>query len=106
MARYGLIGNMQAQPGKRDELLAILLEGATLVAAAPGCDLWTVNISPDDPDSIWFYELWRSEADHDASLTDARIRAVIDRARQLIAGFGQRVVLHALGGKGIPGQES
>lgn len=101
MGRYGLFGSLRANPGQRDELLAILREGAALVAETPGCDVYIVSTSPDDADSVWFMEAWRSEADHAASLTDACILAVIERARPLIAGMGDRVVLEPVAGKGL-----
>jgi quinol monooxygenase YgiN len=106
MQRYGLFGSIKAQPGKRDELLAMLLEAARVVGDVPGCDAYVVSISPDDADKIWVSEFWRSEAEHDASLTDERIRAIITQARPLIAGMDDRVVLEPLGGKGLSGVSS
>ena len=76
MSPFGLRGIMKAHPGQRDELLDVLLEAADLVASVRG-----------DPDAIWVSEVWRSEADHMASLTDEGVRAIIGRARSLIAGF-------------------
>lgn len=100
MSRYGLFGSMRAHPGKRDELLAVLRDGAKIVADVPGCEVYVVNTSPDD-DKFWIYEAWRSEADHDDSLQDSRIRDVIDRALPLIAEMGDRVVLQPVMGKGL-----
>ncbi len=102
MIGYGLFGSLRAHPGKRDELLAIVREGALFVAEAPGCEVYIINVSPDDNDKIWFYESWRSEQDHDNSLHDSRIRDVIDRALPLIAGMEDRVILQPLVGKGLP----
>jgi quinol monooxygenase YgiN len=94
---------MKAQPGQRDALLAILLEAADLVADLPGCEVWIVNTMPDDQDAIWVTEVWRSEADHAASLTGNDVKAVIARARPLIAGFGERFTLEPVAGKGLTG---
>jgi quinol monooxygenase YgiN len=102
MIRYGLFGSLRAHPGKRDELLTIVSEGAQFVAEAPGCEVYIINVSPDDDEKIWFYESWRSEQDHDNSLHDSRIRDVIDRALPLIAGMEDRVILQPLVGKGLP----
>lgn len=103
MARYGLFGSFTAHPGKRDELLDVLREGALLVKDAPGCEVYVVNLSPDDPDKIWIYEAWLSEVDHNASLELPGIREVINRALPLIAGMGDRVVLEPIVGKGLSG---
>jgi quinol monooxygenase YgiN len=101
MSRFGLCGIMNAQPGQRDALLGLLLEAAGLVADLPGCEVWIVNTMPDDPDAIWVTEVWRSEAEHAASLTNEDVRAIIARARPLIAGFGERFTLEPIGGKGL-----
>jgi quinol monooxygenase YgiN len=98
MARFGLFGKLTAHPGQRDALLALLMEG---VSDLPGCDLYVVNISADEPDSIWIYEAWHSEADHAASLNDERVREVISRAMPLIAGFGDQIKLQPVFGKGL-----
>jgi quinol monooxygenase YgiN len=92
---------MRAHPGQRDALLDVLLEAADLVADMPGCEIWIVNTMLDDPDGIWVTEVWRSEADHAASLTGDEVRAIIARARPLIADFGERFTLEPVGGKGL-----
>jgi quinol monooxygenase YgiN len=101
MSRYGLIGSIKAQPGKRDELLGILLDGWDAIDDMPGCDAFILSVS-EDPGKIWVTEFWRSEADHDASLSDERIKAIIARAMPLIAGMEDRVILEPRGGKGLP----
>ena len=102
MGRFGLCGTMTAHAGQRDVLLDLLLEAADLVAGASGCEVWIVNTMRDDPDSIWITEVWRSEADHAASLTDEDVREIIGRARPLIARMGERFILEPVGGKGLP----
>jgi quinol monooxygenase YgiN len=71
------------------------------VAELPGCEVWIVSATPDDADTVWVIEVWRSEEDHAASLRDERVQAVIARARPLIAGFGERITMRPLGGKGL-----
>jgi quinol monooxygenase YgiN len=96
MAGFGMFGKFTAAPGQRDALLGLLRESAALVHEAPGCEAWIVHTAPDDPDGIWVYERWRSETDHDASLTDERIRDVIGRAMPLIAGISDQVKLEVV----------
>ena len=67
----------------------------------PGCEIYTINISPSEPDAIWVYEVWRTEADHDASLKLDSVRALIALARPLIAGGSESQRMIALGGKGL-----
>ena len=101
MSRFGLFGKMTAVAGQRDALVRNLLEAAELVADLPGCEVWIVNTAPDDPDSVWVTEVWRSKHDHASSLTDERVRALIARTMPLIADSGERIVLEPVGGKGL-----
>jgi quinol monooxygenase YgiN len=96
---YGLIAKMLAAPGERDALIALLLGGAD---AMPGCLSYVVARDLAEPDAIWITEVWDSEASHDASLTLPAVRAVIERARPLIAGFASSTATAPAGGVGLP----
>lgn len=97
-AMYGLIGKMRAQPGQREALIAILLEGT---AAMPGCLSYVVARDKTDPDALWITEAWDSQASHKASLALPPVRAAIARGRPLIAGFGERFETEPVGGQGL-----
>ena len=101
MARFGLVGAMTAHPGQGQALRDLLLEAAAVVAELPGCEVWIVSAAPGDADTVWVIEVWRSEADHAASLADERVREIIARGHPLIEGFGQRIPLRPIGGKGL-----
>ena len=95
---YGLIGKVIAAPGKRDALVAILLDG---VAGMPGCLSYVVATDPADADAIWITEVWTDQASHDASLALPAVRDAITKGRPLIAGFGDRTVTAPVGGHGL-----
>jgi quinol monooxygenase YgiN len=95
---YGLIGKMTAVDGKRDELVAILVEG---VAGMPGCLSYIVATDPADANAIWITEAWDSKASHEASLTLPAVRAAIAKGRPLIASFGSGTVTTPVGGHGL-----
>ena len=95
---YGLIGKMLAQPGQRDALIAILLEGT---AAMPGCLSYVIAKDGADPDALWITEAWDSQDSHKASLALASVRDAIARGRPLIAGFGERFETEPVGGQGL-----
>ena len=95
---YGLIGKINATPGQRDALLAILLEGT---AAMPGCLSYVVATDPADADALWITEVWDSQGSHRASLQLPAVQAAIAKGRPLIAGFGQRVETVPVGGVGL-----
>ena len=101
MSRFGMFGKMTAQPGQRDALVQYLLTAAALVSDAPGCELYMVNTSASEPDTIWVIEAWRSKEDHDASLSIPAVRELIATARPLIAAMSEPVITTPVGGKGL-----
>ena len=103
---YGLFGKMKTQPGQRDALTAHLLQAAALMPDIDGCYLYVISHATDDPDGIWITEVWRSQADHQASLTNDTVKAIIAAARPLIAGMSDRTEFIPVGGKGIPDSAS
>ena len=95
---YGLIGKMRAQPGQRDALIAILLEGT---AAMPGCLGYVIAKDKLDADALWVTETWDSQASHKASLALPQVQVAIAKGRPLIAGFGERFETEPVGGHGL-----
>ena len=96
--RYGLIGKLRAQPGKRAELIAILLEGT---GEMPGCKAYIVAEDAKESDVIWITEVWDKAESHKASLQLPAVQAAIARGRPLIAGFDSQVELDVAGGVGL-----
>ncbi|MDB5686539.1 MAG: antibiotic biosynthesis monooxygenase [Rhizorhabdus sp.] len=96
---FGLIGQMTATPGKRDELVGYLLEGS---GGMPGCFSYIVALDTTNPDAIWITEVWDSKESHKASLGLPQVRAAIAKARPIIAGFGSHTETVPLGGTGLP----
>lgn len=95
---YGLIGKMMAVPGKRDELVQILIDG---VAGMPGCLSYVVAKDASDPEALWVTEVWESQEKHQASLSLPSVQEAITRGRPLIAGFAERFETVPVGGHGI-----
>ena len=95
---YGLIGRMNAQPGQRDALAAILLDG---LRDMPGCLSYIVASDPTDPDALWITEAWDSKESHAGSLALPSVQAAIAKGRPLIAGFGSRTETVPIGGHGL-----
>jgi len=83
---YGLIGQMLAAPGKRDELLAILGESTS---GMPGCLSYVIAKDPANADALWITEVWTDKDAHAASLKLPAVQAAIAKARPIIAGFPQ-----------------
>jgi quinol monooxygenase YgiN len=98
--KYGLFGKFVAEDGKRDELIAILLQAAELLRQNEECASYIVG-KTDSPNDVWVSELWESKEAHDASLEPENIRELIMAARPLIAEMPNGIELQALGGKGF-----
>jgi len=101
MSKFGMYGKVMAQPGKRDALVEVLLEAAEMLGDMPECELYIVNVVPDEPDAIWVTELWASEQAHARSLQREDVRALIQRGMPLIAGMAEQMTLTPVGGKGV-----
>lgn len=95
---YGLIGKLLAAPGRRDELIQLLLDGSSDM---PGCLSYIVAADATDPNAIWITEAWDSEASHQASLSLPQVRGAIAKGKPLMAGFGERFVTTPHGGHGL-----
>ena len=95
---YGLIGKFLAAPGKREELVAIMLEGSVPMA---GCLSYVIARDPAGDDGIWITEVWDNKESHAASLGIPEVKATIAKAMPLIAGFGERFETEPLGGVGL-----
>ncbi len=85
-SKFGLIGQMLAKPGKRDELVGYLKDA---IGAMPGCLSYVVALDTGNADAIWITEVWDSRESHAASLKLPAVHAAIEKARPIIAGFPQ-----------------
>ena len=99
MSRVARYGKATAKPGKGGELAEILLAAAAEMEGDPGCELYLINRQADQPDVIWVTELWRSQADLDASLERIRGSSGVAAAMALVDDW-QMIELDPLGGKG------
>nr|MDQ4029949.1 antibiotic biosynthesis monooxygenase [Actinomycetota bacterium] len=68
---------------------------------APGCELYVINTSPADPDTVWVTEIWSSQADLDASLALDGVPELIEHVVPLMAAPPERIEVLPLGGKGL-----
>ena len=96
---FGLIGKMTAAPGRRDDLIGILLES---VSGMPGCLSYVVARDPSDADAIWITEIWDSQTSHKASLSLPSVQQAIAKGKALIARLDQSIVTEPVGGQGLP----
>jgi len=95
---YGLINKLNAVPGKRAELSAILLDASGGMA---GCQSYIIAEDAKDPDALWVTEVWDSKESHMASLQTPSVKAAIAKGRPFVAGFGNQTETKPLGGHGL-----
>jgi quinol monooxygenase YgiN len=100
MGKYGMYVKFTAHEGKRDELVEALLEAATLMKTVTECELYVVNVSDTEPDTVWVNEAWTNAEAHQASLAMEETRQLIQRAMPLVAG-AEQIKIVPVGGKGI-----
>jgi quinol monooxygenase YgiN len=93
-ALYGVIGQMLAAPGKREELIGYLREGS---AGMPGNLGYEIFRDLGDENAIWITEVWERAEAHKASLALPQVQAAIAKARPIIAGFGARAEVEPVG---------
>jgi quinol monooxygenase YgiN len=97
VARYG---KATAKEGRGGELAELLLAAAADLEADPGCELYLINRQADRPDVVWVTELWRSQADLDASIEQVSGSDRVAEALAMVETW-EVVELDLLGGKGI-----
>jgi quinol monooxygenase YgiN len=100
---YGLIGSITAVSGRRDDLMAILMEG---VSNMPGCLSYVVAADVTNEDTIWVTEVWDNKASHDASLSLPSVKKAISAGKPMIKGFGNQVITTPVGGYGLPATQA
>lgn len=100
MNKFTMFGKLTAHPGKRAELIELLLASSRSLEGMDGCENYIINEAVDDPDAIWITELWRDAEAHANSLKNEEVLATIQRARPLIAGI-EPIRLRPVGGIGL-----
>lgn len=101
MSKVARFAKSTARPGKGDELVEKLLEAAAALESFPGCERYVVCRDPQDPDTVWVDELWRSMDDLEASLRQEGVPEKIQEVLPLLERETSRSFdLVPVGGKG------
>jgi quinol monooxygenase YgiN len=99
--RHGLFRRLQARAGNGKQLGEILLNAARLMENARGCVFDLVSMTAEDPDAIYVFDVWDSNADYDDSLTLPGVCELIQHARSILDGRPEGATLHVLDGRGL-----
>ncbi len=101
MGRVGRYVQLKAREGQRDALVEHMLGVAQLLAEVPGCELYVINTSAADTDTIWVTEVWSTQGELDASLTLDSVKASVGQVMALLASPPERIDVLPVGGKGL-----
>lgn len=82
---FANVGTLEALPGKRDEVIALLTRRSAELSAI-GCLSYEVGVSEEQPDTVFVSELWTSAEAHQSSLELDSVRAAIAEAMPLLTG--------------------
>ncbi|MGW4803394.1 putative quinol monooxygenase [Kitasatospora sp. NPDC004272] len=93
---FSVYGRMTALPGRRDELVAVLLDGFRVSGEAGGLLDYSINTAFDDPDTVWLTQLWTDKEAHDATTRSEAVAVVTRRVGPLLAGKPEGSYGHAV----------
>ena len=98
---YGLLNKLTAKPGKRDEVIGILLESGKLFDD-PACLMYMVSEDDHDPNVIHVTDLWTSKERHEKALQAPELRPFVEKAVPLLQGPPEQTEIKPVGGVGVP----
>jgi quinol monooxygenase YgiN len=93
---FSVYGRMTALPGRRDELIALLLDGFRAGGDDSGLLAFSINKAFDDPDAIWLTQLWIDKEAHDATTRSEPVAAVSRQVPPLLAQQPEGFYGHAV----------
>ena len=93
---FSVFGRMTALPGRRDELITLLLEGLHAGGDDSGLLSYSLNTAFDDPDTIWLTQLWIDKEAHDATTRSEPVASVTRRVPPLLAEQPEGFYGHAV----------
>ncbi len=98
---YSLINKMTVKDGKRDEVVAILLESGKAFNDNPACELYLIYNDKEDPNVIWVEDVWVSQEAHTAAMATPDMQTYITKCIPLLAGMPEQLNVELAGGKGL-----
>lgn len=98
--KFGMHAVLTATPGSGNDLAALMLAASRAVAELKGCELYIVQQSLTDESKVLITEVWESKEAHQSSLSNEKIRALISKAKPMIAGMEHNPA-KLIGGHGL-----
>jgi quinol monooxygenase YgiN len=95
-----LINKLIAKPGKRSEVIRILLESAKPFQENDACLLYLVHEDQANENAIWVEDLWTDKKEHEMALAKPELQEYVKKAMPLLEGMPEQISLRLAGGKG------
>lgn len=80
MTQIAQFARFAAKPGLGGKVVAALEDASVAAADEEGTLVYAIHVAPDDPDTVWMYELYASpeaQAAHSGSTATAALRAAV-----------------------------
>ncbi len=100
MSQVAIIAKIPAQPGRRDELVAVLQQALANAENEEGTLTYILHEDANDSDLVWFYEVYADQAAFEAHGRSEGMKAIGLAAREFAAGRPELTTLKPIGGKG------
>ena len=101
MSKVSVWVKLDIQPGKRDEVVAIIQEALDAVQSEPGTLLYLVNTDPKDENVLYFFEMYESQDALAAHSGAEWFKVFGPKLGPVLAGRPSMQFLSAVGGKGL-----
>jgi quinol monooxygenase YgiN len=98
--KYALINKMTAKPGKRAEVIEIMLESGAAFNDNQNCLLYAVSKDKKDENVLWVQDVWMDADSHQAAMSDTKMQEYVKRAMPLLEGMPEQIEIELAGGKG------
>jgi quinol monooxygenase YgiN len=101
MPKLAILAKITAQPGKRDEVVAALSPMIKTASDEPGTEVYVMHTANDDPDVVWFYELYTDGAAAATHGGSPAMKEAGGRLAGLVAGRPELIMATPVEGTGI-----
>src|SRR5687767_6660495 len=99
--KIACFAKLTAQPGKRDELVAVLEKIFETVEGEAGTEVYALHTDNAEPETVWFYELYSDQSAFDAHGKSDGMAAMIGALGGLLAGRPQLNLAAPVRSKGL-----
>jgi quinol monooxygenase YgiN len=101
VARFTQQTRLLAKTGRASALLEKFIEAAQIQRTNSACELMLAGMSASEPDTVYVFEVWSSEAEWQHARASDAITAWSKGMPALVAEWPNSIRLDSIGGKGV-----